>query len=526
MNREPQDTRGRPRVEGSPPTEVSRLQDSAAASEGLHSLVARGIAWKFMSQVALQLTRFVVVIALARMLTPHQVGLAAMALVLSGFVISFADLGLGAALVQRREITEADLSTAFWTSVAAGAVLTGAIALAAPAIASFFRNADVAPLVRAISLTFFITSLGAVQRSLLVRAMDFRPLELRTVVSVVAGGAAAIAFAARGFGPWALIAQELTVAVVSTVLVWLVVPWRPKPHFSRRSLRELGGFGFRNLGGSFFTTLNQNTDNILVGRFIGSAPLGLYAFSYNLVLAPLARVVGPLQQVAFPAFSRLQDDESGKLESAWLRANRLMGAVCIPPLVAVIVTAPELVPMVFGSHWSPAARIVQILCWGGILQCLQPMNDAILQGANAVKRYLHYTVTSFAVNVTAFALGLHWGIIGVAAAFAIANTALTVAYTTLVAKTIGIAPRVVAASMRGIVEAVLGMLVPMLAVWAALEGTDPPIHIAATLAVGVPAYLFLLAWREPQVFRDVRALLRSRRTRILRATASVGGATS
>lgn len=474
--------------------------------------IARGLGWKLVSQVSLQGTRLVVTVALARLLTPHQFGVAGMALVLSAFVIPFSDMGLGPALVQRRTLTEDDRSTVFWTSLGAGVIFTGAGLLAAPYIARFYGNSSVKPLVEVLSLSFVITALGSTQRSLLVRAMNFRSLELRYVSGTLVGGIVAIVLATRGYGAWALVGQELSIAIVSTVLLWVVVPWRPTLRFARASFRELGGFGIRQLGGAYFTTLNRNTDNLLIGRFLGARPLGLYAFAYNLMLMPVTRIVGPVQQVVFPAFSRLQDDPEG-LAALWIRANRVIAAICGPILAGLMVTAPDAIPLVFGHRWRHAVPVVEILCWVGIVQCLQTLNDSALQARNAVSTYLRFQGISFAVNLVAFVVGLRWGIVGVAGAFAVTTTVTGAAYAVLIARVIGIDLGLVVRSVAGTAQAVLGMTACGLLTRYVLEheGWGPAVRLTATFAVCVPAYALLLGWRAPQVLDEIRRLFSGRR---------------
>src|SRR5207253_3755859 len=180
----------------------------------LGSRVRRGLAWKLISQVSLQGSRFVVTVALARILTPHDFGIAGMVLVLSSFIIPFADLGMGAAIVQRPSIDDRDRSTLFWTSIAAGGLFTGIGIVVAHWVGDFYGQPAVATLFAVLSTNFLITALGSTHRSLLMRAMDFRSLELRFLVGVAAGAVVGIGVALAGFGPWALVAQELAVAAV------------------------------------------------------------------------------------------------------------------------------------------------------------------------------------------------------------------------------------------------------------------------------------------------------------------------
>ena len=494
-------------------------------SAELSALVVRGVGWKIFSQTTVQITRIVVGIMLARLLTPSEFGLAAMALVLSGFIVPFADVGLGAALVQRKEITDDDCSTVFWASIGAGVLLTGGLILAAPAIGSFYGNSQVTPLVAVLSTGFIITALGSTHRSLLVRSMNFRSLEVRYVIGSVASGAVAVALALAKYGAWAFVAQELVLAGVSTVLLWFVLPWRPRFRFGWANLRDLGGFGIRVLGGAFFRNLNGNTDNLLIGKYIGAAALGLYAFAYNLMLLPVSRIVAPLQQVVFPAFSRVQDDRA-RLASMWLRANRLIAAVCAPLLLGAMITAPALIPLVFGGHWRPAVPVVRILCWVGILQCVSAINDSVLQAGNGMKAYIRFMACSFAVNVSAFVIGLHWGIIGVAAAFAVSSTLLLVVYTVLVTRSIGIAAPTFVRAFAGLTQALVGATAVALLVWIAVTGMGviPLIQVIATTGAGLAAYAGLLGWREPQLAREVRGLIASRRTSPTLRTSRQGGA--
>src|SRR5262249_49727547 len=280
-------------------------------------------------------SRIAVGLVLAHLLTPRQFGLAAMALTFSGIALIFTDLSLGAALVQRRNVTENDRSTVFWTTVATGGLCTViGIALAGP-IASFFNEPHVYALVVAESFSFIIVALSATQAALLTREMAFRGLELRDAGGTIVGAAVAIALAFAGFGPWAIIVQSLAASCVSTTLIWLFSSWRPRFTFSLGSLRECGGVGVKLFGSRVMGVVNTNADNMLVGRFLGSAPLGLYSLAYNLMFNPIARIITPIQGVLIPAFSRLQDDPE-RLGQAWLRGSRLLAVASFPAFAGMI----------------------------------------------------------------------------------------------------------------------------------------------------------------------------------------------
>ena len=206
---------------------------------------------------------------LARLLSPHDYGVAGMVLVASSLVLIFADLAFGYALVQKEELTEADRSTVFWTNVSAGLLFTlGGIALSGP-IADFYRDPSVQPLFAVFSLTFFVTALSSTHIALLSREMNFKTLELRQMLSYAAGAVVGIAVAAKGGGAWAIIFQQLTIAVASTVLLVVLAPWRPKFMYSIASLRSMAGFSGRLFGSRILFYFNRNIDNILVESLSG-----------------------------------------------------------------------------------------------------------------------------------------------------------------------------------------------------------------------------------------------------------------
>jgi O-antigen/teichoic acid export membrane protein len=480
-------------------------------ADGMRPRVLRGVAWKAASQLFRQLARMAVAVILARLLTPEDYGLAAMVLVFSGLVIIFADLALGAALVQREQLTEADRSTVFWTGAAAGLLFTAAgVALSWP-LAAFYGEPDVQPLFAALSLSFFVTALGTTQTALLNREMDFRSLELRMMGGTAVGGVLGIVLAALGYGAWAIIGQQLAIAATSTVLLWALSPWRPRFVFSLASLRDLGGFSGNVFGTRLLFYFNRNADNLLIGRFLGPAALGAYAVAYNVMLAPMSRIAGPVTEVLFPAFARMQHDAE-RIASAWRRVNRMVGAITIPGMAGLVVVAPDFVAVVLGERWSSATPVIQILAWVGLLQSLQRLNSSILQARDRTRTLLWYSVVVLVVSLAAFAVGLSWGIVGVAAAYAVASTFVEPYYTWLTARALGVSAWSFARALSGVVQATLLMLPCVIVARLLLveQGVPAAARLALVILVGAGVFLPASLWRSPELWADLRSLRPSR----------------
>jgi O-antigen/teichoic acid export membrane protein len=471
--------------------------------------IASGLAWKVVSQVFRQLSRIVVVVILARLLTPAEYGLAAMVLVFSSLVLIFADLALGAALVQRRELSEEDRSTVFWTSVVAGTVFMLLGIAASWPVAAFYGEPEVQPLFAALSVSFLITALGTTQSALLNREMRFRSLELRMMAGTVAGGAAGIAVAVSGGGAWAIIAQQLAIAVVSTTLLWAFSPWRPRFTFSRASFRSLAGFSGNVFGTRVLFYANRNLDNLLIGRFLGAASLGAYAVAYNVMLMPLSRIAQPIVEVLFPAMSRIQEDRP-RMAAMWLRANRMIGAISIPAMAGLMIVAPEFVLTLFGERWEDAIPVIQILAWVGLLQSLQRLNSSVLQARDMTGTLLRYSLVVLFASVIAFVAGLNWGIVGVATGYAISSTLVEPYYTWLTVRALDLKLIDFVRSLAGVVQATVGMAAVVIAakLWVISPELPAGVRLGLLTVLGIATYLGLAAWRAPELRADIRGIRR------------------
>ena len=481
---------------------------------GLRDRVMRGLGWAAASQLLMQLSRAGVAVLLARLLTPEQFGVAAIVLVFASLVLVFSDLALGAALVQAKTLTEADRSTAFWTTVAAGIVFCGVgIVLSGP-IASLFGEPTVKPLCMALSASFLVTSVAVTHQSLLVREMEFRRLETLTMVSVLIGGVIGVAVAIAGKGSWAIIAQQLGTAGAASILLWALSPWRPKFTFSRSSLRHMGAFSLPLVGHRLLFYVHRNADNLLVARFVGPAALGSYQLAYNLMLVPMSRIGGPLQRVFAPAFARLQD-EPERIAETWARLTRMVASIALPALMGLVVVAPDFVTVVLGDKWEKVAPIVQLLAWVGMIQALQAINIDILQARNRTSTILRYSIGFCVAHVIGFAIGVQWGVLGVAAAYAVTSLLVEPFLTVLTARALGVSPWVFVRSASGVFFSSLVMAAAVLAARLAMLENDLPalLRLVVCIVVGIVTFGVVCAWRVPEVRFEYEALVRRLLTR-------------
>jgi O-antigen/teichoic acid export membrane protein len=477
------------------------------SSGDMRTRVMRGFGWVGAMQIVLQITRTIGAIAVARLLAPEQYGLAMLALVFASLVLVFSDLAFGAALVQRKQISEDDRCTAFWITVGSGVLFTVLGVLLSGAVASLYGQPRVAGLLAALSASFLLTALGATQQSLLLREMSFKKTEILGLAGALAGTVAAVVLAALGTGAWAIIGQQLVTATLTSALMWRASSWRPQLRFSRASLMDLGGFSAFLVGHRLLYYVHQNADRFIIGRFLGAPALGSYAVAYNVMLQPVARIASPVQRVLAPAFARMQD-EPERIAAAWARAARLVGMLAVPSLAGMIVVAPDFVPVVLGERWRDSVPVIQLIAWVGMLQAVQGVNVDILMARDRTSVLFRYSLFFTTAHITAFVIGLHWGIAGVAAAYAISSTLVEPILTVITARALGVSPWHFVRSLLGVFAAAAVMSAVVLAARLLLvdAGVPAAIRLVLLALLGAAVFFGLCLWRVPEIARDVRSL--------------------
>ena len=489
---------------------MSAEVEAPTAAKDLRGQVVRGVGWVLSAQTAIRLIGFGTMVVLVRLLGPRNIGLAAEALVFTRLAFLFSDVGLRAVLVQRKTLSDVDRSTAFWTSAMLGlAVSLAVVALARP-IAALFGDQQVGPLVAVLSLYVLFTALGVTPGGLLARELRFRTLELRTVAAALAGALSAIVVAVLGYGPWAIVTQLVVDAAVSTALLWLNVGWRPRFVYSRQSLRGLAGFGGYVFGGGLASYLHRNADNFLVGRFLGPAKLGAYSTAYDVMQWPLLALNAPIWNVFFPAMAKIREPK--QIGDMLIRVTRLAATITAPGYLGMVVVAPDFVTVVFGSRWHEAIPVLQILSYVGLIQSLTILVANVLLTLDGARTFFWLTALGSLAMVGAFAMGLKWGLLGVTATYAAANTPVTALFIVFAARATGVPLREFARAMRGVLVAAALMATAVLGVRLVLIALHvPPLaRLAILVLLGVLTFVPLCARLAGEVVSEVRDLLQHR----------------
>jgi len=480
-------------------------------SESMAPAVLSGLGWKIVTVIVSDLTRVLVAIVLARLLTRTDYGLAGMAFVFSGLASLFSDLALGGALVQRRDITDEDSSTVFWASLVFSFLIAGGCIALAPFVAAFFGQHEVEKLVIVLSASIPLSALTTTQVSLLLRRLAYRALEIRQMAGVVAGGVTALALGAAGFGPWAIVANSLTASAVSTILVWRFSSWRPQLVFSFARLRDLSGFGLRLFGIRLMNYANLNADNLLIGRFAGASALGVYSLSFNVMYTPLLRIANPIWGVVYPALARMQDDLP-RMRRAWLRSKRLSGSLLAPAFLLILVSAPDAVHVLFGGKWHAAVPVIELLAVAGVAHSLVTLNWTVLYATGRMRVALRLGMLVSALTVGSFVVGVRWGAVGVAASYAAIKLPLVLIDTYVTTRAVGFGFRPALLAGGSILPLAGAAAAAGWAVRLVLVHAGAPAALRLVLVVALICILYgaLLVLAAPGYVADARAVLAAR----------------
>jgi O-antigen/teichoic acid export membrane protein len=406
-------------------SETQRVLSGRTAANELKGKSVRGGAATVLGQgvgMALQIgTTFV----LARLLSPTDYGLQSMVLTLTAFFSLFKDAGLSVATVQRETLTQEDISTLFWINLALGTVLTFLVAASGPFLAAFYKDPRLLWLTVASSSIFLFNSLSVQHRALLDRAMRFGTSVKIDILTATIGSVIAIVMAVLGCGYWSLICQNISLPIIGTAAIWIAMPWFPgRPRWTA-DLRSMVRFGGTVTINSFVVYVAYNTEKILLGRFWGAAPLGIYTRAYQLATLPVQQLIGAVHSVAFSVLSRMQS-EVQRLQRAFLQSLSLIVSLTIPVVISTALFSDEIVLIMLGRKWMGAAAVLRLLSPTVLFFALVNPLNWFLKATGRVSRSLRIAFLICPVVVLGIVVGLHRGPVGVAVGYSSAMVLLFV----------------------------------------------------------------------------------------------------
>jgi teichuronic acid exporter len=343
--------------------------------------------WAMIERLAPLAISFVVSVIVARMVAPAAYGLVAMLSMFMALGQAFTELGFGAALVQQKEVTQDDETTVFVINLIAGLLITLALCAISPLVAMFMRQHILIQLLCVQSLGLLIASTALVQFAKLSRQMHFKLGAVIELVATIVSGLIGIAMARAGLGVWSLVGLGLSRELVRAAGAWILVGWRPSGRFSKARAASMWAYSGRLLYASLFHRVVTNLYSILIGRIYAPAALGLYTRAIGLQSLPTGLIAGIVQRVAFPLFSRNQDNRALLLRTL-RRQIRLLVLATSAAMGLLAAVAADLVPWLLGNHWAGTVPLLEILCIAGVLSAAFPLHSQMTMALGESRVFL------------------------------------------------------------------------------------------------------------------------------------------
>lgn len=484
----------------------------AQLDDDLRPRVAAGIRWGAVDQVSQVIVRFGATLVMARLLEPAEFGLFALAMVVFNFAGLMVGLGMSDAVIQRRDLHQDHVTTAFTISAASGLALAAMIAGGNQVLAGVLGDRDVAPVLVVLSLMVVLEGIERTPNDMLVRSLLMRQYYVSSTIATIVSAVVGLAAAATGAGVWALVSMALSEAVVATSLAWLFALraglWRPRVGFTRDRAQALAGFGALVTGGRMAGYGQANFDNFIVGRVLGATPLGYYSLAYRTVLLPIVKVSEVIGATAFSAFAGVQHDLL-RLRRGVSQANCYMAMVCLPATVGLSVCASLLVPLVLGDRWMPAVPVVEVLALGGPALAFARLDSSLYKAVGRPSIALWMSLVQLAVVVPAYLVGSRWGIRGVAVAVVVSGYATLPLVLLVRSRLLEQRVRDQMMPLVPIVVATMAMTLGAVVVrWAVLDHTSRWLALGAIVGAGAVAYCGALLLLGRQLVVDAIADLR------------------
>ncbi len=466
-----------------------------------------GVKWSSISQIGKQLMQWVTTLILTQLLSPNDFGLIGMAMVVTGFIALFNDLGTSAAVIQKKILSETLLSSIFWINVAFGALGMVIVLLVAPVASRFYHEPRVTLVLRVMSFNFLISGLSIIQYAILERDLAFQRLAKIELIAIASSSFVGIGLAFLGASIWSLVIQTLVSVTMSTILLWTLSEWRPSLIFHWKEVKSVSSYSLNLIGFHVFNYFSRNADYLLIGRYLGAQNLGYYTIAYRLMFYPIQTISSVIGRVMFPVYSRIQDDDA-QFRRIYLKVTAAIAVITFPMMTGLWSLSKPFILALLGLKWEPVIFLLIILAPVGMVQSIVTTVGAIYQAKGRTDWLFRLGIVVGLLTIFAFIIGLRWGIVGVAIGYAVVtgifiypNLAIPYQLIKLPIRDLG----------KSIWRPFLSSLVMLFVVLSSKYVLEPSLTGGQLLAILVPmgiiTYLFLSWWINREQMREILHLI-------------------
>lgn len=451
-----------------------------------------GVGWSVIDQGVRQFIGLGIGAVLARLLSPPEFGLVGMVTVAIGFLNVFRDFGLGASLIQKTTLSHDEINAVFWANVILGALIGLFIFVAAPLISSFYNQPPLLHLTQVMGFNFFLGSVGLVPDALIRKNIDFKAYFFRNLSTTIFAGVLAIVLAYYDFGYWALVYQSLFSTLGSVIIGFRMISWRPTLKWKVSVLAPFAKFSLPLLGENTINYWVRNVDNLLIGKTLGPAPLGIYSKAYSLMLLPVRQISGTLSRVMLPSFSLIKDDRQ-RVWNNYLKISTVIAFITFPLMAYLGIFAKEVIYIIYGPNWTEVVPIFKAFCILGALQSIGTLCGSVFVSQGKTLTLFRLGLFTKAFMILGIVGGLYLnGIMGVVYGYTVTSGLAFILESYFLAR---ILEEKVVGMFRNLAPEVLSSLVLICSLYAAnmlTAGLPSMVKLSIGFFAGMPVYLLAL----------------------------------
>ena len=375
------------------------------SEESLTKKTVKGTIWSAVENVTRLGITFVVSIILARLLSPEEYGLIGILTIFIALFNAIVDSGFTNALIRKQNVTDTDFSTAFYTNLILSIILAVAFYFSAEFIADFFERPELVLLTKVMSSVVVINALSLVQRARTIKAIDFKTQTKITFISSVFSGIIGILMAYMGYGVWALVGQQISNQLLSTILFWIYNRWMPKFIFSMASFKEMWAFGSKLLASGLLDTAWKEIYQVVIGKCYSPATLGIYTRAKQFADLCSSNLTSVVQRVSYPVLSSIQEDKV-RLKLAYKRVIKTTMLPTFVLMLGMAACAESMIQALIGEQWLGCVPMLQIICTYGMLYPLHALNLNMLQVQGRSDLFLKLEIIKKIIAIGPLLLGI------------------------------------------------------------------------------------------------------------------------
>jgi len=403
----------------------------------LKDRVTNAVLWLGVTKIVGQAISWIITVYVARLLSPDDYGLMGMAIIFTGFIVLFNEIGLGSAIVQKKDITLEEISSVYWVILPLNVFLYIFAFIAAPYVAAFFNEPRLVSIIRVASINFIIIGIGAIPYFMLTKDINFNKRSKAELIANFVGGVSTLVLALYGFGVWSLVYGHIILELTRNMLYIIFYPFWPKFYLSLTKIKGMLNFGGKVIGGRLLWYAYSEADYLIGGKLLGKTLLGYYFLAFQFASLPLEKIVSLVTQVSLPAFSEIQDDRE-RLGRSFLKIIRIIAFVTFPMFMGIFLVADEAVNLFLTAKWAPIIIPLRVLCIVSTMRALNSINSPL---AFAIGRPGIVMLSNLSIAILlpiGLYVGSFYGLVGFSYAWLVVFPPLFLAITHITLEMIGL----------------------------------------------------------------------------------------